>query len=121
MQPPLRETFPPVLSLSPGNMLTPPCVAAATQSERLQKCLSPCILTLTGALSVGSYEVCVSARVASRRRLKSHLSPGLASYRRCSFMKEQVRLPLVLVCTLSTQREGTEPTLQVKKKIPGLR
>jgi hypothetical protein len=36
-------------------------------------------------------------------------------------MKEQVRSPLVLVCTLSTQREGTEPTLQVKKKIPGLR
>ncbi len=43
-------------------------------------------------------------------------------------MKEQVRSPLVLVCTLSTYREGTERTLpdqasrvQLEKKIPGLR
>jgi len=36
-------------------------------------------------------------------------------------MRKHVYSSLVLVCTLSTQREGTEPTLQVKKKIPGLR
>ena len=43
-------------------------------------------------------------------------------------MRKHVYSSLVLVCTLSTHREGTERTLpdqasrvQLKKKIPGLR
>ncbi len=36
-------------------------------------------------------------------------------------MRKHVYLLVVLVCTLSTYSEGAERTLQVQKKIPGLR